>query len=175
MENYKDLSKEIFSAFCNSVDDKERIYFDTDNISRYEGVDEQITSSTFVNGADIELKCRRCRIYTYPTAMLQPDKYKKIMTYSRNKEKYYVNIYPYDNKIVWWNLTNTTIEDMEKFTDYKTTESYTDFNGAKTKHNDKKYELPFDWNCSIYSFDCSKWIQRINELKNKQNRVIKKN
>ena len=175
MRQYKDLGKEIFSAFTNSYEDDEPIYFDTDNISAYERIDEQITSTTYCNGADVEIKVRRIPVNKYSTSMLEVDKYNELMNYSNNKGKIYFVVYPYDNLIYWFDLSNTNKEDMEKLIEKghnrAMSADFAKLYKKKVKATDT-YGLPFSMGYA-YKFDCSRWIDRIDELSKKQSRIKK--
>lgn len=175
MRQYKDLGKEIFSAFTNSISIDEPIYFDTDNLSAFERVDEQITSTTYCNGADVEIKVRRIPADKYSTSMLEVDKYNELMKYSENKGKIYFVVYPYDNLIYWFDLSNTKKEDMEKLIEKGHNRAMSaDFAKSykkKVKATDT-YGLPFSMGIAN-KFDCSKWINRIDELSKKQSRIKK--
>lgn len=104
----------------------------------FDGVDAQLTANTNIT-ADVEIKVRSSM--KYGDCFLEIFKYNEIMTYSTNKEKLYVAIYPNEGKLVIWNLAKINMDEITK--DYQLmNKSYC--NDPFYKVYKQVYHLPFD-------------------------------
>lgn len=122
--------------------------FDLFERNKYNTTDMAITATTF-NGhtftADAEVKNRQItpeQYRAYGGALLEVDKYNRIMDEMRNKYKYYISIYKwcglsYNLKKLWRDIENLPKVEMQ-------CPKSTDFNDNTTVTK-LCYNLPYEW------------------------------
>lgn len=122
--------------------------FDLFERNKYNTTDIAITATTF-NGhtftADAEVKNRQIspELYTtYGGALMEVDKYNRIMSEGKNKYKYYISIYKWGGLSFNLNKLWCDIETLPKVEMQCPTT--TDFNDSTTVTK-LCYNLPYDW------------------------------